>query len=431
MDQPVALSAFQETVERYYRRNFIAGLVHGVFFRVSAALVDTNTVLPAFISALTGSEVAVGMIASFIGLGGVLPELFAAYWVEGRPRKKPILLGVITIRWISWVVLAWLTYAYGLTHPTLVLTAFAVLVLTFSLAGGVGSVVYGDIFARAIPAERRGRFAAWKNLLGFALAIAAGMVVKRILQDEVHFPFPKNYALLFGLSGVTLGIAFTGFAMIREPVYPIQRPVASLREMFSRSRALLQSSRDFQYLLVAQALFVIGAALAPFYVVYARQELHVPAGMVGVFLSAQMIGAALSNLVWGWLGDTYGNRVVLLGVALGGMTAAVLALVTPLIAPELYTLVFLALGATMSGMGIGYGNILLEMAPTEVMPTCIALRDTIMAPFTLVPIGVGVLVQRVPYAWGFALGGLFMLLSFLTTWRLRDPRQHPESVCRV
>ncbi len=427
----MTLSAFQETVERYYRRNFIAGLVHGVFFRVSAALVDTNTVLPAFISALTGSEVAVGMIASFIGLGSVLPELFAAYWVEGKPRKKPILLGVITIRWISWVVLAWLTYVYGLRHPYLVLTAFAVLVLTFSLAGGVGSVVYGDIFARAIPVDRRGRFAAWKNLLGFALAIASGMLVKAILQDQVRFPFPKNYAFLFGLSGVTLGIAFTGFALIREPVYPIQRPVASWGEMFQRSRQLLQSSRDFQYMLLAQILFVIGAALAPFFVVYARQELHVPAGMVGVFLSAQMIGAALSNLLWGWLGDRYGNRIVLLGVALSGMVAAVFALVTPLIAAELFTLVFLMMGATMSGMGIGYGNILLELAPTEVLPTCIALRDTVMAPFTLVPIAVGALVQRVPYQWGFALGGLFMFLSLMVTWRLRDPRHHPDAGCQM
>lgn len=426
-----ALGVFEEEVRRYYRRNFIAGLVHGVFFRASAALVDTNTVLPAFISTLTGSEVAVGMIAAFIGLGQVLPELFAAYWVEGKPRKKPILLGVITVRWISWVLLAWLTYRYALRNPGLVLVAFGVLVLTFSLAGGIGTVVYADIFARAIPTERRGRFIGTRNMLGFALAIASGVVVKSILQDQARFPFPVNYTVLFLLSGVMLGIAFTGFALIKEPVYPIQRPAHSWSHMMSRARTLLASSREFRRLLTAQALLLSGLALAPFFVVYARQVLQVPAGMVGVFLSTQMIGAAVSNLLWGWLGDTYGNRTITVGVAASGALAALVALLTPAHVPQVYTLVFLFLGGAMSGMRVGYGNIILEMAPPELRPTCVALKDTLLMPFMLLPMAVGALVQQVPYAWVFIGSALLMGGSLLTAWRLRDPRLYPDAICWV
>ncbi len=431
MNQTTALSTFQETVERYYRRNFIAGLVHGVFFRASMALVDTNTVLPAFISTLTGSEVAVGMIAAFIGLGQVLPELFAAYWVEGKPRKKPILLGVITIRWVSWVVLAWLTYRYALVDPALVSATFGVLVLTFSLAGGVGTVVYADVFARAIPAQRRGRFMGTRNLLGFALAIASGAVVKALLQDQARFPFPSNYATLFLLSGLTLGVAFSGFALIQEPVYPIQRPAHSWSHMISRSRILLASSREFRRLLTAQALLLSGLALAPFFVVYARQELSLPAGMVGVFLSTQMIGAAASNLLWGWLGDAYGNRTITVGVAASGALAALVALLTPAWTPQVYTLVFLFLGGTMSGMRVGYGNIVLEMAPPELRPTCVALKDTILMPFMLLPMVVGALIQQIPYAWVFVGSALLMGGSLLTAWRLRDPRLYPDAICWV
>ncbi len=425
----VDLAEFNTTVERYYRRNFIAGLVHGVFFRASAAFVDTNTVLPAFISSLTGSEVAVGVMAAFIGLGQVLPELFAAYLVEGKPRKKPYLLGVITVRWISWVALAWLTYRYALSRPDVVLLAFLALVLMFSLAGGVGTVVYADIFARAIPAERRGRFMGTRNMLGFALAIASGVVVKAILQDEVRFPFPVNYTTLFLLSGVTLAVAFTGFALIKEPVYPIQRPAASWGEMLRRAKALLRSSRDFRWLLVAQALLMVGLAMAPFYVVYARRYLEVAPGMVGIFLSVQMVGAALSNMLWGWLGDRYGNRVVLIGVALFGALSPLVAVIAPLVALPLYTVVFLLLGGTMSGMRLGYGNLLLEMAPPELRPTCVALKDTLLAPFTLFPLVAGALVQRFPYVWVFLAATLVMAGSLGVAYRLRDPRHHREVTC--
>ena len=46
---------FEADSERFYRRNFAAGLVHGVFFQASAAFGSIHTVLPAFVATLTGS----------------------------------------------------------------------------------------------------------------------------------------------------------------------------------------------------------------------------------------------------------------------------------------------------------------------------------------------------------------------------------------
>ena len=183
--------------------------------------------------------------------------------------------------------------------------------------------------------------------------------------------------------------------------------------------------------MAAQALLLAGLALAPFFVVYARQELGVPAGMVGVFLSTQMIGAAVSNLLWGWLGDRYGNRMITIGVAASGGVATLIALFTPAQMAILYTLVFLFLGGTMSGMRVGYGNIILEMAPPELRPTCVALTDTLLMPFMLFPLVVGALVQHVPYAWVFIAGALLMAGSLFAAWRLRDPRHYPDAICWV
>ncbi|NOZ27711.1 MAG: MFS transporter [Chloroflexi bacterium] len=425
-----ALGRFETEVATYYRRNFTAGLVHGVFFQASAAFVDTYTVLPAFVGMLTPSKMAVGLVAAIAGLGSILPELFTAYLVEGKARKKPYLLGVITVRWISWAVLAVLTYRYALTRPDLVLMVFFGLLLLFSLAGGMGTVVYADIFARAIPTERRGRFVGTRNLLGYALAVGAGAVVRTILQDDLRFPFPMNYATLFGLSGVALAIAFTGFALIREPIYPARHQAISLRDLLRRSAGLVKASANFRTLLITNGLLMTGLALAPFYIVYARQELQVAPGLIGVFLSAQMIGAAASNLLWGWLGDRHGNRLVIVAVSILGSAAPIIALAIPSTVASLYAIVFLLLGATLSGMRVGYGNIILEMAPPEVRPTCVALRDTLLMPIALLPLAAGALIQQLPYIWVFGAGALLMGISFLVSLRLLDPRHSTDGMCQ-
>ena len=95
-------------------------------------------------------------MAAVQGAGQVIPQLFTAYLIEGRQRRKPILLGVITLRWESFGLLAFLTWQLGMTRPGLVLGVFLVLFGMFSLAGGVGTVIYADVFAKAIPARRRG-----------------------------------------------------------------------------------------------------------------------------------------------------------------------------------------------------------------------------------------------------------------------------------
>ena len=165
------IARFEQASSRYYHRNFSAGLIHGVCYQMSAAFGSIHTVLPAYVTLLTPSTIAVGLTAAIQDFGEIVPQLFTAYFIEGRPRKKKYLMTVITIRWGSWGVLAWLTYQYALTNPTLVLAALILLFGLFSLAGGIGAVVYADIFARAIPATRRGRFTGARQIGGFALAI--------------------------------------------------------------------------------------------------------------------------------------------------------------------------------------------------------------------------------------------------------------------
>ncbi len=147
----------------HYRRNFAAGLIHGIFFQASAAFSSIHTVLPSLVAMLTPAAAAVGLMATLQNVGQFIPQLYTAYLIDGKERKKSLLVAIIATRFLSLALLAWLTYQYGLTQPGLVLVAIIVLFGMFSFIGGMGTVVYADIFARAIPARRRGRFPARNN----------------------------------------------------------------------------------------------------------------------------------------------------------------------------------------------------------------------------------------------------------------------------
>lgn len=421
---------FQEQAASYYRRNFFAGLVHGIFFQMSAAFGSIHTVLPAFVTLLTPSTVAVGLMAAIQGVGEIVPQLFTAYLVEDKPRKKPYLLAVITIRWLAWALLAWLTYRYGLTSPGLVLAVLIILFGLFSIAGGVGAVVYADIFARAIPAARRGRFIGGRQIGGFALAILAGWIVKRILEND-QLPFPTNYSLIFALSAVTLAVAFTGFALIREPLYPVQRQNYSLGALFRQARRLVAQNPNLRRLLLSRAILAVAVGLAPFYVVHAREAPSFDAGSIGLFLSAQMAGAALSNLLWAWLADNFGNKTVIIGTLVSAALAPLLALMLPPALPLAYALVFVLLGSMLSGMKIGYNNFVLEMAGPEIRANCVALQNSLLAPVALFPLVAGYLVEATSFSWLFGSEVVLLGLGIVISLQLLDPRHVAEGICVI
>jgi ABC-type xylose transport system permease subunit len=106
-----------ESLPADYRRNFMGGLIHGVFLQLSEAFSNINTVLPSFVATLTGSAVVIGLMVVAQEVGHVLPQMFTAYRVEDRPYEKPILMWIITMRWASWSLVAVVTAMFALDHP--------------------------------------------------------------------------------------------------------------------------------------------------------------------------------------------------------------------------------------------------------------------------------------------------------------------------
>ncbi len=85
----------RKIIKNYLKRNYIAFFWHGIFFAISAALVDLNTVLPGFIIYLSNSKIILGIATSILMGGSILFQLLSIRIIDPLPYKKwTLLLGI-------------------------------------------------------------------------------------------------------------------------------------------------------------------------------------------------------------------------------------------------------------------------------------------------------------------------------------------------
>lgn len=386
-----------------FRRNFIGGLWHGAFLALGMALTQPSTIISAFVADLTGSTIWVGGLATVLTVAGALPQLFVARWMDPIVFKKPYLLGAIYLRVLSWGTLAWLIYAIGGQHPITLAWILVGILAIFYAGGGVANIPFTDIIGKVIPPGKRGAFFGGRGALAGPLSIGAALAARQILA---HVAYPNNYALLFGLAAVGLGIASLGFSVMQEPPSPVaERRIQPWREYWKQIMAV---SLCLKELTIVQLLTGFSLMTLPFYVVYAREKLGAPADAVGWFLLAQVLGGVLSNLAWARLVDHSGSRRMLFFCSVLSTSTPLLAVVlSPLGWPALLPVFFLA-GATFNGRTVGFQSALLELAPAAERGTYAGLNEALILPVAFLSLAAGVFLQHWSYTTLFLFAAAFI-----------------------
>jgi MFS family permease len=407
-----------------YSKTFYLGVINGVLFNMSAALAGGTTVMPTFISNLTSSKVLIGLSGTMAMAGWYLPQLVVANYIETVRRKRPIYMWAGVVRIIVIWIVAISIPLLGNTWAGGFVILFFALYSIYVIAGGVAGIPFMDIVGKEIKAENRGTFFGARLFFGGIAAALMGLFVKNILATK---PFPENYAILFITASaiITLAILSFCFADEREGIAADRR--TPFRKFLRRGPSLLKDVRSYRLFFVWRVLLGVWMMALPFYIIYARERLGLPEETVGIFLSIQMVGMIISNLLWSRLSDRVGNKIVLNLTAAVSAAAPLVALLATM-APPLrgiagFGAVFFFVGFAMSGLRLGHSNYMLDLAPEEERPTYLGFMNTFIAPVALLSAVGGVVVEITSYETLFIIALAASLLALVFGVQLEEPRR--------
>ncbi len=404
------------------RRNYVGLAWHGTFLAAATALGQPTTILPAYVALLGGSPLVVGAMLSVLLAGSVVPELLFAHVVEGSPRKKPYLLLAVFSRAGSWLLLGALTWLWAGKGGLVLLVLLFGLLAVFAVGGSLGSVAYTDVFGRSIAPGVRGRFYASRQFLGSMAALAVTYLARLWLAGG-RGSSAAGFSLLFLGAGALMLLAGIGFLLVREsPVPREERP--PLLVYLGRIPALWRRDPALRTLVWIENVASLHLMLLPFYVLLAEATLHVPVGAVAVYTMAQIVGGALSNAIWGYVGDRFGSGAVLRACLALGAAMPLLALALAAFWPAGYVVIFVVLGAAISSRNLAYNNVLVDIAPAALRATYTGVVGTLTAPSLLLPMLGGSLISLFGYRDVFLLVALSLAAAAATLGRtshLGDP----------
>ncbi len=415
-------AAYDRFVEDNLKRNYAAHYIHGMLGMTGFRLVNAPTFLPAYLFAVSGSNTIVGLGLALQQLGGIISPIFAGTKIEHRTKVMPAAMWMGGLGRLA--ILGMGVAGFLLSGQPLVV-ALLFCMLMFGLFMGAQRVVFSLLMSKVIPLSRRGRLQAWRNTTGGAIAAVLALVAgKYFIGDNL---FGNGYAVtfLFACALTTIGL-WALQMLLKEPEPPTTRTQGRFRDRLREFPALIRQDRSYGFFLLVQMLATSARIATPFYILYVGQNIQLTGAAGGAMLgllSLGFLGAdTASNLVWGYLGDKTGFRLVLL-LSVGGWIAATILLMTIHSTPAIF-LAFAGLGASQAGYNMAAQTMILEFGSRDDLPMRIAVSATAESiTATAGPLIGGLMAEAFGYTVVFGASAGFLVAALLIlVVAVKDPR---------
>lgn len=400
------------------RRNYIGNYLHGMLGMTGFRLINAPTFMPVYIHMISGSNTVVGIAQALQQVGGIISPIFGATAIEHRKKVMPAALwmgGLGRVQIVGMALAGWFLQGQPLVY------AMLALLFLFGVFMGAQRVVFGMLMAKVIPLSRRGRLQAWRNATGGLIAaVLAWVAGKYIIQPNL---FGHGYSVTFLLAAILTSMGLWALqVLLREPEPPNLPPKARFRDRVRDFPALIRSDPGYAAFLLMQMLTTASRMAVPFYAIYATTSTGLSGGILALLSLAYLGADTLSNLLWGYLGDRTGFRLVLL-ISLS------MWIVSTLILLGLHSHVaifaaFFGLGASQSGYMMAAQTMILEFGKREEMPMRLAISSSAEGITSSVsPILGGVVADAFGYPAVFGISIAFLAMGLVALVLLvKEPR---------
>jgi MFS family permease len=392
----------------------IKNILHGFFLSIGTTIAEPHTILPIIITYFGGGTILVGVFSSLLRGGAILVQLFAAFFAQSYPLVLKYLRRVFFIRFVAWFSIGFAIITLGDNHPQLTLLFMGIALFFFSFSAGFGAIYFRELTAKIFSHKFRGKTMATRQFFAAVGSILSGSLAGYILQ--VTTP-PHNFAYLFMVSAVMMGFGFIAMGSVEEPVKKnISQKEKSFKEFLKNALKILKADEHLRVQVRTFLLFYSYLFALPFVILKAKQTIELDGVALGTIITAQMIGAMISNFLWGYLSSKGKNKLV----TQIAISLLILAISLAFIANHLYlymTIFFLA-GAAMDGNRIASGNLLIQISPEDKRPIYSALQMTIVSFGMFFSIIGGVILKFSSFELLYAFAIFWLILALISSAKL-------------
>ncbi len=396
--------------------NHIKNILHGFFLAIGTTIAEPSTILPLIVNYFGGSSLLVGFFAALLRGGAIIVQMFAAFQAQSYTLMLPYLRRVFLVRFFAWFFIGVAIILFGEDSPNLTLFSIGLGLFIFSFSAGFGAIYFKDIVAKIFTHKFRGKTMAYRQFFTAFAGLISGSFAAIVL--EMYEP-PYSFGYLFIISSFLMGFGYLAFGSVDEPP---KEKVAQREKKFStflkNSIATLKSDKDLQ-VQVTTFLFAYAYLIAlPFIILDAQDKIDLSGTAIGILITSQMVGAMLSNFLWGRL-TSQGYYRLSANIALLLHVSAIILAFNASTLYE-YIAIFFLVGAATDGNRIASGNLILIIAPPEKRPVYVALQMNIISLGMFFSILGGLILHVSNYTVLYTITLITLLVAFTISLKLKD-----------
>lgn len=402
-------------------RNYSILLANNSIFWIGISFISPVTIMPLFVSHLTGSNLLVGAVPAIVQLSWAVPQLLGPAYFEGRRFKRQSVAYVNITGRILFMGYGAIVVLFTTGHPDLVLALFFVFVFIFRGTSGFTSTGWVDILGKVVHPRERGRFLGLSQAAGGILGALGVWLAARIIGENA---FPAGFGASMILAGAILAFTPALLLFVDEPPSPAvrgRRPRA-WRAIAELPQVFRIYPQFFKYV-VGRITLGWGMMAFSFFAVYSARMLGASDGTVVMYTAVMLVAQTISNIVWGIVNDRAGSRYIpIFGGAAALLATALAAAAT---GPVAMYGAFIMVGAALGAFTVSDLSVILDMAPDDRRPTFMAAHNLATAPLVLpAPLMAGLLADLAGFRPMFAAAAALTALGVVMIWRMA--RSVPE-----
>lgn len=401
--------------------NIIVNVIDGGFFGMGMGFASLSTVLPLFVSNLTGSAILIGLIPAIHVMGWQLPQIFTAHRVAQQRRYKPMVMFFTVHERLPYLGLAFVSWFIPSIGPKIALVLSFMLLVWQGLGGGFTATAWQSMIGKIIPRDRWGVFFGFQSAAGSMLASLGAVIAGRVL--EINDP-RNGFTMCFLFAVGAFIVSYLAISLTREEKSIAVTNVTERKDFWKAVRSILRRDWNFRWFVGARILAQLGTVGFAFYTVYVVRFYGVDEATVGIFTGLLMISQTLFNPLMGWLGDRWSHR----GVMALGMVAATVSAGVAWWAPSVgwFYLAYGLAGMAMVAIWTIAMAMTLEYGQEQEKPAYIGLANTLIAPTAfIIPLLGGWLADNIGYQATFIASMIGSIVTiFVLSFILQD---HPKA----